>query len=71
MITLLSAAAIATFFLGLAVVGARLASSYRRTHPYKVICRNVETGMVAVRWRDEPHRTRWVSPASLQKGLHR
>jgi hypothetical protein len=48
-----------------------IVASYRRARPYKVIAYSYDTGMVAIRWRDEPGRTYWVSPATLQKGPHR
>ncbi|MFI7707583.1 hypothetical protein [Nonomuraea sp. NPDC049480] len=41
--------------------------------PFKVVGHDFGTGMVAVRWRDDPDRTHWVTPAHLaqQKGMHR
>jgi hypothetical protein len=62
---LLAATAIAATCLGLAVLGARLAGTYRRTHPYKVICRSYATGMILVRQRARPRRHRWVRPTTF------
>ncbi|MGI5288000.1 hypothetical protein ACQEVF_32310 [Nonomuraea polychroma] len=41
--------------------------------PYTVVAFNPELGMVAIRWRDDPDRTHWLTPAHLaqQKGQHR
>ena len=49
----------------LAVPTVAIVASYRRARPYKVVGRSFETGMVAVRWRDEPNRTYWFTPDSL------
>lgn len=47
--------------------------SYRANRPYKVVGHSPATGMVAVRWRDEPDRTHWLTPSHLaqQIGSHR
>ena len=57
----------------LAVPTVAIVASYRRARPYKVVGHSYETGMVAVRWRDEPDRTYWFTPDSLasQIGAHR
>jgi hypothetical protein len=55
----------------LAVPTVAIFASYRRARPYKVVGYSPAMGMVAVRWRDEPERTYWVTPATLQKGIHR
>jgi hypothetical protein len=57
-----------------AVAVAFVSTWYRDTHPYQVVGYSFATGMVAVRWRDDPTRTpHWLTPAHLaqQKGLHR
>ncbi|MEV0993383.1 hypothetical protein [Nonomuraea sp. NPDC050202] len=45
---------------------------YRRLRPYKVVGHSFELGMTAVRWRDDPDHTHWLTPDHLaqQKGLH-
>jgi hypothetical protein len=47
--------------------------SYRANRPYKVVGHSFELGMTAVRWRDDPDRTLWLTPAHLdqQKGSRR
>jgi len=71
--TLLVAVALAAVFLTLAVLGVALISRYRRSHPYKVVGHAPSIGMTAVRWRDDPGRTHWLTLDHLaqQKGLHR
>ncbi|MFC4122039.1 hypothetical protein [Nonomuraea zeae] len=46
---------------------------YRRFCPYKVVGHSPSMGLIGVRWRDDPKRTHWLTPAHLaqQKGLHR
>jgi hypothetical protein len=57
----------------LAIIAAVVIASYRRLRPYRLVGRNYGTGMVGVRWRDDPERTYWLTPDHLtqQKGLHR
>lgn len=55
----------------LAIPTVAIVASYRRARPYKVVGRSFDTGMVAIRWRDEPDRTYWVTAAHLQEGIRR
>lgn len=61
----LMVAGIAATILTLAVAGASLIAGYRRSHPFKVVGHNYDTGMTAIRWHDEPHLTHWVAPSTL------
>lgn len=48
-----------------------LVASYRRARPYKIVGHCLDTGMVKIRWRDEPDRTHIYTPdhlASLVEG---
>lgn len=47
--------------------------SYRANRPYKVVGHSPSMGMVAVRWRDDPERTHWLTLDHLaeQIGQHR
>ncbi|MFI6296680.1 hypothetical protein ACIBEJ_34180 [Nonomuraea sp. NPDC050790] len=44
-----------------------------RRKPYTVVGHSLALGMVAVRWRDDPGRTHWLTPDHLaqQIGQHR
>ena len=63
--------------LGLPVMVALLivvgVTAWRQVRPYKVVAHSFATGMVAIRWRDQPDRTYWLTPAHLQQqiGAHR
>ncbi|HUR74480.1 MAG TPA: hypothetical protein VMZ00_09390 [Sporichthya sp.] len=68
--TLLPIVGLAAWLLIIAVVAT---AGYRQLRPYKVVGHSPATGMVAVRWRDEPDRTHWYTPGHLaqQIGQHR
>ncbi|GAA3551050.1 hypothetical protein GCM10022419_034170 [Nonomuraea rosea] len=57
--------ALLAIVVALAVAGALLVASYRRRHPFTVIRHDYDTGMTGIWWRDEPGRTYWVRPATL------
>ncbi|WP_433516490.1 hypothetical protein ACQP2T_13510 [Nonomuraea sp. CA-143628] len=55
------------------IIAAVAAAGYRQLHPYKVVGYSPATGMVVVRWRDDPSQTHWYTPDHLaqQIGQHR
>jgi hypothetical protein len=48
-------------------------TAFRQVRPYRVVGHGPSMGMVAIRWRDDPDHTFWLTPASLQQqiGAHR
>lgn len=51
------------------VPAALAVQSYRANRPYKVVGHSPTTGMVAVRWRDEPDCTHWLTPDHLAQQI--
>ncbi|TMR90615.1 hypothetical protein [Nonomuraea basaltis] len=49
----------------LAIPFIAIAASYRRARPYRIVGHHLGTGMIAVRFRDERHRTHLCRPDHL------
>ncbi|WP_433520044.1 hypothetical protein ACQP2T_63630 (plasmid) [Nonomuraea sp. CA-143628] len=64
---------IAGLLIWLAILAVVVVTAYRQIHPYKVVGHSPSMGLIGIRWRDEPDRTHWLTPAHLQQqaGEHR